>query len=238
MIRTINRHIISCGLIGTLLCVGLTACSNDSIILEQDVYRGDTPMMFSQALLSAPVTRAANTTFLSQGFLVNCWKGYSTARQYLIMDRYEVKYQSDPWSNLSKWDYVGTTASGYYQTQIERYWDADAFPYRFYAISPCPAHSELPDFKLTLDNLTIPTTVSFIYQTSRNGVLTAGAEPFIPAQVECTDGSNNKDIDLLNDNAFIGKDRTENGATTTYDRYVALPFHHFTSKVRFGIYNT
>ena len=238
MIRTINRHIIACGLIGTLLCVGLTACSNDSIILEQDVYRGDTPMMFSQASLSAPVTRAANTAFLSQGFMVNCWKGYSTARQYLIMDRYEVKYQSDPWSNLSKWDYVGTTASGYYQTQIERYWDADAFPYRFYAISPCPAHSELPDFKLTLDNLTIPTTVSFIYQTSRNGVLTAGAEPFMPAQVECTDGSNNKDIDLLNGNAFIGKDRTQNGATTTYDRYVALPFHHFTSKVRFGIYNT
>lgn len=237
MTRTVDRHIVACGVIGALLCAGITGCSNDSVLSNQDVYDGEMPMQFSQALLSAPVTRATNVSFLNQGFLVSSWKGFSTGKQYMIMDCYEVKYQSDPWSNLSRWNYVGSTADGYYKTQVERYWDVQAFPYRFYAISPCPEHSDLPGFKLTADNLIIPQSVSFIYQTCSNGVLTAGAEPYMPAQVECRDGSNNKDIDLLNGNALINKDRTHNGATTVFDRFVALPFHHFTSKVRFGIYN-
>lgn len=237
MTRTVERHIVACGVIGALLCAGLTACSNDSVLSNQEVYDGEMPMQFSQALLSAPVTRATNVSFLNQGFLVSSWKGFSTGKQYMIMDCYEVKYQSDPWSNLSRWNYVGSTADGYYKTQVERYWDVQMFPYRFYAISPCPSHADLPDFKLTADNLTIPQSVSFIYQTCSNGVLSAGAEPYMPAQVECRDGSNNKDIDLLNGNALINKDRTHNGATTVFDRFVALPFHHFTAKVRFGIYN-
>lgn len=237
MTRKVERHIVACGVIGALLCAGLTACSNDSVLFNQEVYDGEMPMQFSQALLSAPVTRATNVSFLNQGFLVSSWKGFSTGKQYMIMDCYEVKYQSDPWSNLSRWNYVGSTADGYYKTQVERYWDVQMFPYRFYAISPCPSHADLPDFKLTADNLTIPQSVSFIYQTCSNGVLSAGAEPYMPAQVECRDGSNNKDIDLLNGNALINKDRTHNGATTVFDRFVALPFHHFTAKVRFGIYN-
>lgn len=194
-------------------------------------------MQFNQAAISAPVTRSASTSYLTQGFLVSSWKGFGTSKQYLIMDKYEVKYQSDPWANLSKWNYVGSTADGYYKTQIERYWDASAFPYRFYAISPCPTASDIPNFTLTNTTLEIPTSVSYVYQTSNNGTLTTGAEPYMPAQVECTDGSNLKDIDLLNSNAVISKDRTQNGATTSYDRYVALPFHHITSKVRFAIYN-
>lgn len=238
MTRTIDRHTVACWVIGALLCTGMVSCFNDSTLSEPYVYDGEEPMQFSQAMLSAPATRAANVNFLNQGFLVSSWKGFSTGKQYMIMDRYEVKYQSDPWSNLSRWNYVGSTADGYYKTQVERYWDADAFPYRFYAISPCPAHADLPDFKLTWDNLTIPQSVSFICQTCNNGVLTAGAEPYMPAQVECRDGSNNKDIDLLNGNALINKNRAQNGATTVYDRFVALPFHHFTSKVRLGIYNT
>lgn len=238
MAWTVDRHTVACGFIGTLLCIGMASCFNDSTLFEQDVYDVDSPLQFNQAMMSAPQTRASNASFLSQGFLVNGWKGFSTGREFLIMDRYEVKYQSDPWSNLSRWDYVGSTDNGYYKTQVERYWDAKAFPYRFYAITPCPPHADLPQFKLTAHNLTIPQSVSFIYQTSSNGVVTAGAEPYMPAQVECRDGSNNKDIDLLNGNAQISKDPAHNGATTTYDRYVALPFHHFTSKVRFGIYNT
>lgn len=229
---------ISCSWIGALLmCVNLTACSSDATIEEEDVYNGEIPMQFSQAAISAPLTRSASTSYLTQGFLVSSWKGFNTGKQFLIMDKYEVKYQSDPWNNLSKWDYVGSTKDGYYKTQIERYWDATAFPYRFYAISPCPSSADIADFTLSDTRLTIPTSVTFAYQTCNNGVLTAGAEPYMPAQVECTDGSNTKDIDLLNGNAFISKDRTQNGATTLYDRYVALPFHHFTSKVRFAIYN-
>ena len=112
------------------------------------------------------------------------------------MDKYEVKYKTDPWANLSKWYYVGSTAEGYRKTQIERYWDSNAFPYRFYAISPCPAAADIDNFTLTDTKLEIPTT--YVYQTCNNGVLTAGAEPYMPAQVECPDGSNVKDIDLLN----------------------------------------
>ena len=199
---------------------------------------GRVAMQFSQAVMSAPVTRAASSSsFLTEGFLVSCWKGFGSSKQAVVMDKYEVKYKTDAWANLSKWDYVGSTAEGFYKKQIERYWDANAFPYRFYAISPCPAAADIASFTLTTDKLEIPNTVSYIYQTSNNGVLTAGAEPYMPAQVECKDGTNIHDIDILNDNTVINKNRTENGATTLYDRYVALPFHHLTSKVRFAIYN-
>jgi hypothetical protein len=237
-VRRISKHNINtCWWIGALLCVSLTACTSDSTIQEEDVDDGSVPMQFSQAVMSAPVRRAASTTnYLTQGFLVSCWKGFGSAKKSVVMDKYEVKYKTDPWANLSKWDYVGSTAEGYRKTQIERYWDANAFPYRFYAISPCPAADSIDKyFKLTDTELVIPTT--YVYQTCNNGVLTAGAEPYMPAQVECPDGSNVKDIDLLN-NTVISKDRTQNGATTSYERYVALPFHHLTSKVRFAIYSS
>ena len=241
IVQVISNHRINKTLswwIGALMCVSLTACSSDSTIGEEDVDDSSVPMQFSQAVMSAQTTRVTSTSYLTQGFLVNCWKGFGSSKQALVMDKYEVKYQTNPWENLSKWDYVGSTTEGYYKTQIERYWDEMAFPYRFYAVTPCPATAdEIAKITLTDEKLEIPTTVTYVYQKSNNGVLTAGAEPYMPAQVECTDGSNTKDIDLLNGNTFISKDPTENGATTLYDRYVALPFHHFTSKVRFAIYN-
>lgn len=222
---------------GALLCAGLTACTADTTIQEEDVVDESAPMQFSQAVMSASVTRAATTTkYLTQGFLVGCWKGFASTNQSVVMNKYEVKYQTSLWTNSSKWNYVGTTADGYYKTQIERYWDTNAFPYRFYAITPCPAASDITNFTLSDKELEIPTTAAFIYQTCNNGVITAGAEPYMAAQVECPNGSNDQDVDLLN-NKVISKDRTQNGATTTYDRYVALPFHHITSKVRFAIYN-
>lgn len=216
----------------------VASCSSDSTIAEESNVTDQLPMQFSQAVMSAPMTRAASSSsFLTEGFLVSCWKGFGSSKQAVVMDKYEVKYKTDAWANQSKWDYVGSTAEGYYKKQIERYWDANAFPYRFYAISPCPAAADIAGFTLTTDKLEIPNTVSYVYQTSNNGVLTAGAEPYMPAQVECKDGTNIHDIDILNDNTVINKNRTDNGATTLYDRYVALPFHHLTSKVRFAIYN-
>ena len=132
---------------------------------------------------------------------------------------------------------MGTKSTDdYYQDQYQRYWDASAFPYRFYAITPCPSAADIANFTLSDERLVIPTSVAFAYQTCTNGVLTAGAEPYMPAEVECIDGSNVNDFDLLTGNT-IQKDRTMNGATTDYERYVALPFHHFTSKVRFAVYN-
>ena len=245
IVQVISNHTINKTLSwwtgALLLCASLTACSSDSTFLDEDTDDGRVPMQFSQAVMSAPVmkapTRAASSNYLTQGFLVSCWKGFATAKQAVIMDKYEVKYKTDAWANLSKWDYVGSKTEGYYKTQIERYWDASAFPDRFYAISPCPAQDDIANFTLDASTLEIPATTAYVYQTCNNGVLTAGAEPYMPAQVACNDGSNTKDVDLLNGSTFISKDRTENGATTKYDRYVALPFHHLTSKVRFAIYN-
>ena len=224
--------------IGAILCAGLTACSFDSTIQPEPEYEGDVPMQFFQAAMTTPVTRAVTANYLTQGFMVSCWKGFGGSREYTVMDRYEVRYNVDTWSNLSRWDYVGTTSDGYYKDQAQRYWDSNSFPYRFYALSPCPPHAEISGFSLTPQNLTIPSSVSFIYQTCSNGLLSAGAEPYMPAQVECPDGTNNSDTDLLNGNTLISKDRSWNGASTLYDRYVALPFHHITSKVRFAVYNT
>ena len=239
---TVNRHtkkqLLTMWWTGALLCVGLTACSSDSTIREEDEDDGSVPMQFGQAEMSASVTRSSSaSSYLTQGFLVSSWKRFGSNNQQVVMDMYEVKYTTNLWSNLSKWDYVGTTSDGFYQTQIERYWDNSAFPYRFYAISPCPAADEIGEFTLDDTELTIPTTVTYAYQTCNNGVLTAGAEPYLPAQVACPDGSNVKDVDLLN-NTVISKSSGQNGATTAYDRYVAMPFHHLTSKVRFAFCNS
>ena len=218
---------ISCWWVGALLCASLSACSSDTTILDVEEHHDDVPMQFSQAEINSPATRAETVNSLTTGFLVSCWKAFASTNQQVVMNKYEV------------WDYVGTKSTDdYYQDQYQRYWDASAFPYRFYAISPCPAATDIDNFTLTDTKLEIPTAATYVCQTCNNGVLTTGAEPYMPAQVECPDGSNNNDVDLLNSNAIINKDHTQNGATTTYERYVALPFHHLTSKVRFAIYSS
>ncbi|WP_139294639.1 fimbrillin family protein [Xylanibacter ruminicola] len=232
-------HSISCWWVGALLCASLSACSSDTTIHDVEEQHDDVPMQFSQAAINSPATRADGTSHnLEQGFLVSCWKAFGKAKQQVVMDKYEVKYKQDLWNNSSRWDYVGTKSTstdGYYQDQYQRYWDASAYAYRFYAITPCPPHDEINSFTLTDKQLVIPETVSFVSQTCENGKCTTGAEPYSVAQVECPDGSNNNDIDLLA-NGVINK--SNDGHTTTLTRYVALPFHHITSKVRFGIYSS
>jgi hypothetical protein len=240
MILSINySNSISCWWVGALLCASLSACSSDTTIHDVEEQHDDVPMQLSQAAINSPVTRADGTSHnLEQGFLVSCWKAFGKAKQQVVMDKYEVKYKQDLWNNSSRWDYVGTKSTstdGYYQDQYQRYWDASAYAYRFYAITPCPPHDEINSFTLTDKQLVIPETVSFVSQTCENGKCTTGAEPYSVAQVECPDGSNNNDIDLLA-NGVINK--SNDGHTTTLTRYVALPFHHITSKVRFGIYST
>ena len=191
-----------------LLCVCCTACSSDQTIHDVDDHQNDVPMQFSQAAISTPVTRATSTA-LSQGFLVSCWKGVGTSKQQEVMGAYEVKYSHDSWNNVSTWRYVGSTTDGFYKDQLQRYWDAEAFPYQFYAVTPCPAHADIPQYELTNTRFAMPESVAFAYQTCNNGVVTGGAEPCYVAQVEYNQVSS----------------------------YVALPFRHLTSKVRFLIYN-
>lgn len=231
---SINRlNSIPCWWVGALLCASLSACSSDTTIHDVEEQHDDVPMQFSQAAINSPATRADGTSHnLEQGFLVSCWKAFGKAKQQVVMDKYEVKYKQDLWNNSSRWDYVGASTDGYYQDQYQRYWDASAFAYRFYAITPCPPHDEIKTFTLTDKQLVIPETVSFISQICENGTCSAVSEPYSVAQVECPDGSNNNDKDLLNNNTQINK------SATTFTRYVALPFHHITSKVRFAIYSS
>lgn len=214
MRQTFNYRIsnLICWGIGALLCANLSACSSDTTVHEVEEPQGQIPMQFSQAAIGAPVTRGDNSATLKQGFLVSCYKSINKTTPSIVMDKYEVKYKANQWENSSQWGYVGTTNDGFYQNQVQRYWDASATPYRFYAISPCPAtNKQIDAVTLTNEKLTIPET--FQYQTCADGTISVPAkeaEPYVVA-------------DAKYDNVV--------------DK-VALQFHHLTSKVRFAIYSS
>ena len=182
----INRlSSISCWWVGALLCASLSACSSDTTIHDVEEHHDDIPMQFGQAAVDASLTRAAATRAegsktLEQGFLVSCFKGSS---MQTVMDRYEVKYKTDSWENQSSWGYVGAkgnTADDFYQDQIQRYWDLSAFPYRFFAISPCPTHDAIKNFTISKDKLIIPEP--FKYQTCNNEKADDVKEPYYVAE--------------------------------------------------------
>lgn len=200
------------------MCANLLACSSDATIHDVEEPQGQVPMQFSQAALNAPaearaLTRGSN--LLKQGFLVSCYKNSNTTSPRVVMDKYEVKYNSGGWNNSqTSWDYVGET--GFYKPQVQRYWDASALPYRFTAISPCPEHKAIEDFALTSNKLSMPESAVYTYQTCTNGDTTTGAEPYVVADTTYNDYIDN------NNQA----------------KKVALPFHHLTSKVCFALYSS
>ena len=194
-------------------------------------------MQFSQAAINSPATRAGSDNTLTTGFLVSCWKAFGDNKQQAVMEKYQVKIYQDNWNFNTKWDYVTSPSREFYKEQYLRYWDFSNMPYRFHAISPCPADDEIGNFTLSYDNLTMPSSAIYQSQTVSDGSLVEkGAEPYYVAQVSCTQESNDFDYDLLNNNAQINK--SNDGHTTGLSRYVALPFHHITSKVRFAIYSS
>ena len=232
-----NISSTSCWWVGALLCASLSACSSDTTIQDVEEHHDDVPMQFSQAAINSPATRADDTSHnLEQGFLVSCWKAFGKDKQQVVMDKYEVKYKQDLWNNSSRWDYVTSSSRTFYKDQYLRYWDFSNMPYRFHAISPCPADNEIDNFTLSDDNLTMPTSAIYKSETMVDGAIVGGAEPYYVAQVSCTKESNDFDYDLLNNNAQINK--SNDGHTSGLSRYVALPFHHITSKVRFAIYSS
>lgn len=229
MRRLTNHKIRYSWYVGALMCASLTACTSDGTIDEVETAE-QVPMQFSQTALSTPAkTRGSDP--LAQGFLVSCYKGIGSTDVQQVMDNYEVKYKVDTWNNLSCWNYVGTKTDGFYKDQVLRYWDVSAFPYQFYAVTPCPAPADIPQLVLTNSQFAMPASAEYVYQTCNNGVVSSGAEPYLLAQVECTDVSNTNDKDMLAGGKTIAK------SASAYSRYVALPFHHLTSKVRFLIYN-
>lgn len=219
LIATFNHlKTISCWGIGALLCANLLACSSDATIHDVEEPQGQVPMQFSQAAIDSPAkARAASRgTMLEQGFLVSCYKNSNTNAPRVVMDSYEVQYRSGGWNNSqTSWDYVGTTPD-FYKPQVQRYWDSSALPYRFTAIYPCPKHEAIKGFALTSNELSMPASAVYTYQTCTNGAISTGAEPYVVADTTYSDYLDN------NNQA----------------KRVALPFHHLTSKVRFAIYTS
>lgn len=153
------------------------------------------------------------------------------------MNMYEVNYESyNSAYGTVNWNYISGEGEDhtFYQTQIERYWDFGAFPYRFFAVSPAPIKEGVltQGFSLTDQQLTIP--MAYEYQTCTNGTTSTGAEPCLVAEVERNQAGHDFDLLVKADNST---DPVEiNNTSTTLNRIVALPFHHLNCKIRFGIY--
>ena len=210
--------------------LGLSSCTSGSDADEE--YTGNLdPVGFSQVAiqsLKSNATEATSNSPLTQGFMVSLWKGFATSSQQTLMDMYEVKYLTDNWTGSYSWSYVGTTADGFSKEQRQTYWDTNKMPYRFYALTPYP--TDVTGFVLSDTQLTLPLSAQFTYQTSTNGNISEGREDYLSAQVERQ--ASGKDYDVMIDHGT----KQINTGSTTLNRSVALPFHHFTSKVRFGIY--
>lgn len=208
------------------LCI---ACSSDGVIEEiKEIDTNGTDLMrFTRATeaQTTPSTRA-EVNYLKSGFMVSTYKAFGNASaQQMVMSKYNVEHRTtgNGWDNNTQdnWEYIGVNG------QKEKYWDYSNFPYRFNAIAPYPTESDV-----VLSDKELKISKGYSYQTCTDGMLSpadAIAEPYLVAQVQrATDG---KDTDIFADSQ-IG----DENSNTTPNRYVALPFHHLNSKIRFGVY--
>lgn len=211
----------------------LSSCS-DVVRIETETSTDSTdPMRFTAPNENSQTATKASSP-LTQGFLVSSWKAFGLAGQHVVMDKYEVQYKVDPWQGSSHWGYISDASNTFYQTQYERFWDYSNYPYRFYAISPCPPYSQISSFTLSPTSLSIPETVEFKNQSSNDGVFSEASEPYMPAQILRDADGHDYDL-IMTDNS--GNPKEINASSTTLNRLVSLPFHHLTSKVRFGFYS-
>lgn len=214
----------------------LAACTTKRIDEPEPSTDSTDPMLFrsmsevQQDAQGAPARNAELTrsALLQQGFMVSCWKAFGYGNEHVVMDRYNVEYKTSgtAWDGTVRpyWDY--TTVPG----QYERFWDYSNFPYRFHAVTPYPTNTG----DITFDNRSLTISAPYRMQTSLNGLVTpTDAEPYMLAQLQR--GLDGVDNDLL---ATSPEKRIVNSTSTSKNRYVALPFHHLNSKVRFGVYTT
>ena len=202
-----------------LALAAFASCGSNEVIekVEEITKDGTDPMRFGKISEIASSTRASSD--LTSDFLVSTYKAFGAANQHVVMDKYIVKYSVDAWNNTSKWDY--SVVEGQYL----RYWDYSSFPYRFNAIAPCPPSCTLTDKALSI-------IADYKYQHCANGTVTPSdseAEPYMVAQVERK--TNGEDFDIYA-SAQIG----DENSNKTLNRFVALPFHHLNSKIRFAVY--
>lgn len=170
------------------------------------------------------ITRAA---YLKDDFIVSTYKSFKLSGQQTVMDTYHVEHTTTGtnWdgNEQDNWNYVGVDG------QIERFWDYSSFPYRFNAIAPYPADKS----KVVLTDTQVEINAPYKMQTWSDGEKTndvdRDAEPYWVAQVQRAAEGGDKDIIANSEIA---------SSSTTLNRYVALPFHHLNSKIRFAIYTT
>ena len=215
----------------TLLTMAfLTSCSSSSDVIDEEQVFSE-PLKFSQAAIQSLRTTAKNPTTsdpLQQGFIINAWKDYQLDNQKTVMDNYEVKYHYDSWNSVYSWEYSSKTET-FVKEQKTAYWDKKGFPYAFYALTPYP--DDASGIVFTTNHLTLPETAVFQFQKCDDGLPVGGREDFFPCQI--MRNADGKDFDLMIDNGT----KEINTGSTALTRQVSLPFHHFTSKVRFGIYS-
>lgn len=168
----------------------------------------------------------SNTRALMKSdFMVSTYKSFQQTGQQTVMDTYHVRYSTTgtDWDGNvhDNWNYVNV------DNQIERYWDYNSFPYRFNAIAPYPTDKS----KISLTDIQLTIEAPYKMQTCMDGSISPddrAAEPYWLAQVQR--GTDGKDLDVI-----ANKEITN--ASTSLNRYVALPFHHLNSKIRFAIYS-
>lgn len=227
-----------------LMTLFVAACSSDTTLDKPDENTESTePIGFSAPSVGSMETRSTRASSpLTKGFLVSAYKHYGATNQQTVMSQYEALYRSGGWSGSgTSWETVGTTADGFYQTQYTKYWDFSAFPYDFFAITPAPIANGgvKPGFELSKNRLAVAAPYyslrakdGKLYNTVDNNETTEeAAEPYLVAQLERRRKTvtQSEDVDMI----MKAASGTVNGLL---NERVPLPFHHLTSKVRFGIY--
>ncbi len=222
-----------------LLTAVASGCSSNSLINEEEPDTPDvTPMRFSAPSVGNMETRSTRASqALTSDFLVSAYKAYATSGQQTVMEQYQALFQQDGWSGTdAKWNTVGGTADGYYQNQLEKYWDLSAFPYQFIAIAPAPIlnNAVMNGFAVTDKQVSIQQSLQS--QSAIDGVVSPTcADQYYVAQLRRQRNADNADktddIDMV-----TGKTIGTGGDSPT--KAVPLPFHRLSSKVRFGIYTT
>lgn len=195
----------------------------------EEIPASSDPMAFVSGSVVTDTQTKSSSTPLTTGFMVQCWKSFGMGGEHPVMSNYVVEYKTSgsAWDGTVRpyWDYTGV------EGQYQKYWDYSAFPYRFHAIAPCPADAS--GFESSQKTLTIP--AHYGSQTCVNGMVTPeSVEPYMVAQVHRN--ADGKDYDLLLEGEVAEKEI--NKQSYTLNRYVALPFHHLNTKVRFAVYCT
>ena len=68
------------------MCAGLTACTADTTIQEEDVVDNQTPMAFGTSLSTSESAATRAATSLAAGFKVGTWKKFKQEGEQLVMD--------------------------------------------------------------------------------------------------------------------------------------------------------